>query len=120
MTDHDYNPNLISEITEWVNEAVANYGQGERIQYAVSQVVIPTQKGMAPALALSMTLPGLVLGEVAQSFGVVALLGNTRESIDDYVRSSIDQMRNERSSQAAQVNTTTEGKTPVSHGGILL
>jgi hypothetical protein len=117
VTDHDYDPNILHQIQEWVWKAIQDHGQGERIQYAVSQVAIATQQGYAAALGVSLTLPGLVLGEAAVSFGIYNLLGNTEETINEYVRESIERMRTERSSQASKVTEKTENVTP---SGIIL
>lgn len=98
--------NIIDRISKVIENSIPKYNQGETAEYAISMTVLPgNQPGQfLPALVTVLTLPGVVIGERAQSVSINFNLAIEDDQIDQLVNESLESLRVERSKALADVS----------------
>lgn len=77
----------------------------EHVTWDASMVVLPNGQGLAPAIAVFLGIPGLVLGEMAQTFSILPIVGHTEEAVNKFVYDAVEAMLGARSEQAQKALT---------------
>jgi hypothetical protein len=97
--------NLLDKVSKTVEASLIKYSQGEDAEYAISLTVLPgNQVGQfVPALITVITLPGIVIGEKAQSVSINFNLALPEEQIDKLVSESVEGLRAERSKALSEI-----------------
>jgi len=108
--------NFITRLEKVIEQSLEKYSQGEPAEYAISLTVLPgNQVGQfVPALITVITLPGVVVGEKAQSVSINFNLGLPDEQIDKLVQESIEGLRDERSKALSEFNSSPDLTLPTS------
>jgi len=88
-----------------IEEAIKTNGLGDRIQYDWGLTAAPAPNGqLMPVYVLTMSMPTLVIGEMAQSLAMIAASGLTVEAIGELVKSAIEEMRERRDEQRNSIS----------------
>lgn len=101
-------------IEPWMDAAIDKHGQGERVVWDCS--IVPIQNSPheepKPTCAVMVWFPGPVLGTVVNgSFLIHNPLSTTEEEIDEVMASFLEQLRQARSQQLAQMHESLAEKS---------
>ena len=103
--------NMLDRISKVIEASLEKHSHGEISEYGISMTVLPgNQPGQfVPALITVITLPGIVIGERAQSVSINFNLGIEDAQIDQLVSESLEGLRTERSKALSEIPDAPQG-----------
>lgn len=117
---------LIARVEPWFRAAVERHHGDDEVTWDVFVQAFPSpqNEGFVTVVGLSLEMPGVLLGTTISSATVLQPSSITADSADELVRNLMEQLRQGRTDQIAQMQQMQEqaarnGSTPP-RGGLIL